>query len=102
MARSSEQPKWGAGSLAAAGRQGIKELRAAVFPESNIAREAEMGMYGTLTPGEVAEQKRDDPVSPEIAEGDKHSVLGERMNELHSGRGGHEPPPPEPPEPERE
>ncbi|MBX3357350.1 MAG: hypothetical protein KF745_02870 [Phycisphaeraceae bacterium] len=76
------RPKFGAGSLEAMGRQGLKEIRAAIFPESNIARDAEMGTFGTLTHGEVADQKHDER-SAEGRETDRHvSVLDERMNQV--------------------
>ena len=50
-----EKPKIGAGALAAMGRQGLNELRAAIMPDSNIAQPTETGMYGTATPGEIAD-----------------------------------------------
>lgn len=73
-------PKIGAGSLEAMGRQGLKELRAALYPDSNIAREAEMGTYGTLTQGEIAEQKVEGQVSETVSR-DRHSdsQLDEKM-----------------------
>jgi hypothetical protein len=43
------------------GRLGIKELRAAAYPElSNIAQPSEPGLYGHSTQGEVAESRRSD------------------------------------------
>jgi hypothetical protein len=53
--------KIGEGSFKAAGRQGLRELRAALYPESNVAQPAEYGMYGTKTPGEIADDRRDEP-----------------------------------------
>jgi hypothetical protein len=38
------------------GRQGLRELRSALYPGSNVAGPAELGIYGTATPGEVAER----------------------------------------------
>ena len=52
--------KLGSEHLAAMGRQGLRELRAAMYPDSNVAQQAEYGMYGTMTPGEVAEARRGD------------------------------------------
>jgi hypothetical protein len=50
--------KIGDGHVSGMGRQGLKELRAAVFfTESNIASQTEYGIYGTKTPGEVAESR---------------------------------------------
>ncbi len=59
MSRQQEpKPKIGAGHASAMWRQGLRELRAAVFPESNVAQPAEYGAYGTKTPGEVAHDRR--------------------------------------------
>jgi hypothetical protein len=52
--------KIGEGHVSAMGRQGLRELRGALYPESNIAQQPEYGLYGTLTPGEVAESRRGD------------------------------------------
>lgn len=49
--------KIGDGHLAAMARQGLRELRAAFYPDSNIASQTEYGIYGTRTPGEVAEAR---------------------------------------------
>lgn len=85
--------KIGAGSLEAMGRQGLKELRAALYPDSNIAREAEIGTYGTLTQGEIADQKADGQVSETISR-DRHSdsQLDERMADLNRTPQAREPP----------
>lgn len=55
-----DKPKVGAGSLGAWMRQGLRELRAALYPESNVAQQTEYGMYGTKTPGEIAADRRSD------------------------------------------
>lgn len=52
-----EKPKLGAGSLEAAMRQGLAELRGALYPESNVVQPTPYGMYGTKTPGEVADDR---------------------------------------------
>ena len=52
--------KIGSEHLAAMGRQGLRELRAAMYPNSNVAQQSEYGLYGTMTPGEVAEARRGD------------------------------------------
>lgn len=59
-ARDDPQPKIGAGHAGAMFRQGIAELRGAFFNESNVAQPAQYGLYGTKTPGEVAEARRSD------------------------------------------
>jgi len=55
-----EEKKVGEGHLGAMGRMGVGELRSAVYPGSNVAQPSEYGLYGTLTPGEVAESRRGD------------------------------------------
>jgi hypothetical protein len=60
-----KQTKIGSGHAAAMARLGLKELRAAVFPDSNVAQPSEYGLYGTLTPGEVAESRRADELNEE-------------------------------------
>ena len=52
--------KIGTGHFTAMGRLGLRELRGAVYPESNVAQQPEYGLYGTMTPGEVAEARRGD------------------------------------------
>lgn len=49
-----DKPKIGAGHWSAMGRQGLRELRGALYPDSNVAQQPEYGLYGTLTPGEIA------------------------------------------------
>ncbi len=51
--------KVGEGHFSAWLRQGLRELRAVFYPESNVAQQPEYGLYGTRTPGEVAEARRD-------------------------------------------
>ena len=52
--------KIGSEHVSAMARQGLRELRAAMYPDSNVAQPAEYGIYGTMTPGEVAESRRGD------------------------------------------
>jgi hypothetical protein len=54
-------PKIGEGHASAMFRQGLRELRGALYPESNVAQPPEYGLYGTQTPGEVAEARRATP-----------------------------------------
>ena len=42
-------------------RQGLRELRAIFFPESNVAQATEYGIFGTQTPGEVAQGRQANP-----------------------------------------
>jgi hypothetical protein len=46
--------KWGAGHLAAMLRLGLKELRNAFNPSRESVADAEIGLYGTQTQGEIA------------------------------------------------
>ena len=70
--------KIGEGHLSAMGRQGIRELRGAMYTESNVAQPAEYGIYGTKTPGEVAEARRPDERELE-EEGQGRSIVDERL-----------------------
>lgn len=60
-----QKPKIGSGHASAMFRQGLRELRGAFYPESNVAQATEYGIYGTKTPGEVADgrQPAEQPVS---------------------------------------
>ena len=69
------KPPIGAGSFEAWMRQGLKELRGALYPESNVAQPTEHGMYGTVTPGEVRDQRREEARG---VEEDKGSILADR------------------------
>lgn len=55
-----EEPKIGAGHASAMYRQGLAELRAAVYADSNVAQPPLYGLYGTRTPGEVMQDKQAD------------------------------------------
>jgi hypothetical protein len=52
--------KIGEGHAEAMGRLGMREIRGAVYPGSNVAQPSEYGLYGTMTQGEVAEARRGD------------------------------------------
>lgn len=66
------QPKIGSGHAGAMWRQGLAELRGAFFNESNVAQPTQYGVWGTRTPGEVAEARRADARD---AEEEKGSIL---------------------------
>lgn len=72
----SPPPKMGAGHAAAMFRQGLSELRGALYPDSNVAQPAQYGLYGTKTPGEVADARREDTLSPDE---EPRSVVAERL-----------------------
>jgi hypothetical protein len=71
--------KVGEGHFSAWLRQGLREFRALLYPESNVAQAPEYGLYGTRTPGEVAEARRGD--GHDLEEERHHSVLGDRLKE---------------------
>jgi hypothetical protein len=97
MQEDKQTTKIGAGHAAAMARLGLRELRSAFYPQSNIAQQTEHGLYGSLTPGEVAEGKREQSLDLE-QEQEKDSVLEERMREAERREG----PEPESKEPERD
>ncbi len=70
--------KIGDGHVEAMARQGLRELRNSIYPSSNISNVTELGVFGTQTPGEIAEARREDVRAPE-EEGP--SVLQERMQQ---------------------
>ncbi len=76
--------KIGEGHLDAFLRQGLRELRGSMYPESNVAQPAEYGLYGTKTPGEVAEQRRDTLGRDLDEEQSKQSILGDRINQAEA------------------
>jgi hypothetical protein len=90
MAKDDKTPaKIGSEHAGAMGRQGLQELRRGFYTESNIAGQPEYGVWGTKTPGEVAEDRRGDGRDLEDeASKDGHSILGDRMREAES-RGVH-------------
>ena len=69
-------PKIGEGHLAAMARLGGLEVRGALYTESNVAQPAEYGIFGTATPGEVAEARR----SPDMSDKGSPSILNDTMN----------------------
>jgi hypothetical protein len=56
-----DRKKWGGMTPGALGRLGLSEVREVFSFGGNIAQPTPHGMYGTLTPGEVAAERRDDP-----------------------------------------
>lgn len=65
MSRQEEaQPKIGAGHASAMWRQGLAELRGALYNEGTVAQPTQYGIYGTKTPGEVAKDREGDGVAP--------------------------------------
>ncbi len=95
MASKEPSPKIGAGSFSAWIRTGWRELRAALYPESNVAQQPDVGMWGNRTPGEVMQERLGETRDPD----EKPSILGERLKQAEREAAVHEP---EPREPERE
>ncbi len=83
MERNESETKIGAGHASAMLRQGWREIRAAVYAESNVAQPAEYGLYGTRTPGEVAESRRADSMDLEEERG---SILEDRLAKAEASR----------------
>lgn len=75
------KPPIGAGSFEAWMRQGLKELRGALYPESNVAQPTEHGMYGTVTPGEVRDQRKE---AIRDSGEDKDSILADREQQAEA------------------
>lgn len=92
MADKQPQPKIGAGHAQAMFRQGLTELRAALYPESNVAQPSVYGIAGTRTPGEVMQEKQGELRDPD----EKPSILDERLKQAEREANVREP------EPERE
>ena len=64
--REAQEPKVGAGHAGAMFRLGLAELRTlGAFNDSNVVQPTQYGLYGTRTPGEVAEARRFDARDPE-------------------------------------
>jgi hypothetical protein len=93
MAKDQPEPKIGAGHASAMFRQGLAELRAALYDDSNVAQPAQYGLYGTRTPGEVAEARRSE--ERDLNEEPK-SVLEERLQQSEHARDERDREPPEP------
>ena len=93
MANEETTQKIGAGHASAMYRQGLAELRGAMYPESNIAQPTAYGIAGTRTPGEVMEERQGEARDPD----EKPSILDERLE-----RAEHTPEPLESPQQERE
>lgn len=118
MSNKHDEPKIGSGHASAFFRQGLSELRAALYAESNVAQPPQYGLYGTRTPGEVAEARRVDGADRDEEHG-VHGASTPHEHEVAPAALDHEPksgideriadatkdapsPEPEPPEPERD
>lgn len=77
-----QKPKIGAGHVSAMGRQGLRELRGALYPDSNVAQQPEYGLYGTMTPGEIAADRK--ASEPQIGPDEERSVIADRVQQAES------------------
>lgn len=82
MAKNESSPKLGAGHAQAMFRQGLAELRAAIYPESNVAQPTVYGIAGTKTPGEVMQDKQGEMRDPD----EKPSILDAYLKQDERGR----------------
>lgn len=87
MAKEDEpKGKIGDGHASAMWRLGWKEIReAAHFQGSNVAQPSEYGLYGTRTPGEIADDRR---VLDRDFDEESHrdSVIDERLRQAEQSR----------------
>lgn len=72
--------KIGAGHAGAMGRLGLAELRGSMYTESNVAQQPQYGLYGTRTPGEVAEARRPDERDMD-EEHSRESIIEDRLRQ---------------------
>ena len=82
--------KIGEGSLAAAGRLGLKELRNAFSPSKESVADSEIGMYGTLTQGEIAGARKGPGEGPEqesLTMKELRSIAQDKQKENEKDRG---------------
>lgn len=91
MSDGDETRKIGDGHAEAWLRQGLRELRAALYPDSNVAQPPEYGLYGTRTPGEVADDRRiidrdfdEEPSRNELMRGQEQDI-DDGHDERHQG-----------------
>lgn len=73
--------KIGEGHAAAMGRLGLRELRELGNPGGNMAQPSEYGLYGTMTPGEVAESRRGEERDLEDESPQRDSPLADRLRQ---------------------
>jgi len=85
----SDGRKIGEGHADAMRRLGLRELRGAMYPNSNVAQQPEYGLYGTLTPGEVAESRRGDDRDLDEESPRSNSILANSMQQAKD-RSGHD------------
>lgn len=82
----SKKEKIGSGHAKAMLRQGLSEIRGAMYQDSNVAQPAEFGIYGKKTAQEVVAEKR-----PQEAdrEDQPRRTLEDREKQMDAGRDVH-------------
>ena len=80
------QRKIGAGHVAAMARLGLKELRNAANPSQESMADAEIGLYGTQTQGEIAEARGGPGHGPDQESSDKTLSLDELRKDAEGAR----------------
>lgn len=91
MKKDEAPQKIGAGHAEAMFRQGLAELRGAMYPESNVAQPTAYGIAGTKTPGEVMEDRKGEVLDPD----ERPSLLDDRLDQIEMEQPDPEPEPPE-------
>lgn len=81
-ARKEKAPKIGAGHASAMFRQGLAELRGAMYQQSNVAQPTQFGIYGVATPQEIVQAKQDESRDPD----ERPSILSEKLKEAEQQR----------------
>lgn len=97
-ARKEKAPKIGAGHASAMFRQGLAELRGAMYQQSNVAQPTQYGIYGVATPQEIVQAKQDESRDPD----QQPSILDERLKQAEQQRDADRGREPESPQQERE
>lgn len=72
--------KIGEGHAEAMLRLGLHELQGAVYPDSNVAQRAEVGVFGSPTQSEIMQERRDE--GPEVEP--PRSILAETLQRAES------------------
>ena len=91
--------KIGEGHAQAMARQGLREIQAAMYTGSNVAREAEPGTFGNPTQGEIAANRRPEQDRSAF---DTHATDARAQARANRERADRDDPGRSPPEPERE
>lgn len=64
-------------------RTGLNEVRALLYPESNVAQPTELGVFGTKTSGEVTVARREAVLEQEV-EQPQPSILNRKLEQSKS------------------